>query len=118
MCFNLRYFIVLYLNVYNNLNLRHSICFPNHIIPLLDEMFNDSAEDNMMQDSIPNLIFNDYDEWETVPNSNEIPSEDTFNVSNLTSINQAINPTSIRNVSTSLISSVLSQFWYKNQQAK
>ena len=103
-----------------NKSLRHSISFPNHIIPLLDDMFTDSEDDNMMQESIPNLIFNDVEEWETVPNSSEIPSDDTFNT-NINQINNAINTNSIRNVanvSTSLISSVLSQFWYKNPQSK
>lgn len=72
------------------------------MIPLLEEMFTD-CEDECLQDSaIPNLIFNENEEWETVPNSNEIPSDDTVN----SSIPRA--------VSTSLISSVLSQFWFKN----
>lgn len=87
------------------MNKRHSIAFPNHIIPLLDEMFTDSCTDddnNMGQDSMPNLIFTDTEDWETVPNSNEIPSDDTYN------------SRQTRTVSTSLISSVLSQFWFKN----
>ncbi len=90
------------------------------MIPLLEEMFANSEEDNIMQDSIPNLIFNDNEDWETVPNSSEIPSDDTFN-SSVNPINNTINTNSIRNVanvSSSLISSVLSQFWYKNPQAK
>jgi hypothetical protein len=80
------------------------------MIPLLDEMYTEpTEEDNLMQDSIPNLIFNDSEEWETVPNSNEIPSDDSCN-----NMNQAQH----RTVSTSLISSVLSQFWFKNNNAQ
>lgn len=63
-----------------------------------------TEEDNLMEDSMPNLMFNDNEEWETVPNSNEIPSDD------LCQMNHAQH----RTVSTSLISSVLSQFWFKN----
>ena len=70
---------------------------------MLDEMFTEpTEEDNLLQDSIPNLIFNDSEEWETVPNSNEIPSDDTCNAN-----------VQHRAVSSSLISSVLSQFWFK-----
>lgn len=85
------------------------------MIPLLEEMFVDSTDDDIMQDSIPNLIFNDNEEWETVPNSSEIPSDD-ITASTLNTATAATN--SIRNVSTSLISSVLSQFWYKGNQTK
>lgn len=75
------------------------------MILLLDEMFTDSEEDSLIQDSMPNLIFNDNEEWETVPNSNEIPSDDSISTAN----------SSIpKTVSSSLISSVLSQFWYKS----
>lgn len=77
------------------------------MIPLLEEMFTDSEEDNnFIQDSIPNLVFNDNEEWETVPNSNEIPSDDSFTASNMP-----------RTVSASLISSVSSSVisWFKPQ---
>jgi hypothetical protein len=71
-------------------------------------MFTDSDEDNqLIQDSMPNLIFTDNEDWETVPNSNEIPSDDTY---------AQTQSRQTRAVSTSLISSVLSQFWFKKQQ--
>lgn len=91
-----------FLKIKQHINIRHSISFPNHLIPLLEEMFTDSKDDNLIQDSIPNLVFTDNEEWEAVPNSNEIPSDDSCNSSQH------------RNVSTSLISSVLSQLWFKN----
>ena len=77
------------------------------MIPLLEEMFTDSEEDNnFIQDSMPNLVFNDNEEWETVPNSNEIPSDDSFTASSMP-----------RTVSSSLISSVSSSVfsWFKPQ---
>ena len=76
------------------------------MIPLLEEMFTDSEEDNFAQDSMPNLVFNDNEEWENVPNSNEIPSDDSFTTNNMP-----------RTVSSSLISSVSSSVisWFKPQ---
>ena len=48
---------------------RYSIAFPSHLIPLLEDMFTDYEEDSLIPDSMPNLIFNDNDEWENIQNS-------------------------------------------------
>jgi hypothetical protein len=51
---------------------RYSIAFPSHLIPLLEDMFTDYEEDTLTPESVPNLIFNDNEDWETIPNSNLI----------------------------------------------
>lgn len=33
-------------------------------------MFTDYEEDSLTPESVPNLVFNDNEEWETIPNSN------------------------------------------------
>ena len=52
--------------------IRYSIAFPSHLIPLLEDMFTDYEEDALTPESVPNLIFNDNEDWETIPNSNLI----------------------------------------------
>ncbi len=47
---------------------KHSVAFPSHLIPLLDEMFSDYEEDCLINDTMP-LIYNDNEEWEIYPNS-------------------------------------------------
>ena len=39
----------------------------------------DEADMTHMHESIPHLVYNDADEWETVPNSNEIPCDEMAN---------------------------------------
>lgn len=74
-------------------------------------MFSDYEDDSFGQDAVP-LIYNDSEEWETIPNSNEIPSDDSY-------VNQS--QSASRNViatSSSLISSVLSNFFTKTNSNK
>ncbi len=51
------------------MGLRHSISFPHEIIVLLDEMFDKNVMDELDLDYVPNLLFNDCEEWEKLPNS-------------------------------------------------
>jgi len=68
---------------------RHSIEYPNEIINSLDEMFVLDETDERGIDSIPNLPFNDNEDWETIPNSDQIPMDSTTNpISPVTSINR------------------------------
>ena len=102
--------VILVLNFFK-INLRHSIAFPSHMIPLLEDMFSDFEDDAFGHDAVP-LIYNDSEEWETIPNSNEIPSDDSY-------ANQSQSGT--RNViatSSSLISSVFSNFFTKANSNK
>lgn len=102
---NLCHFLTNFKEMRIKLRDKHSIAFPSHLIPLLEEMFSD-YEDDSGNEAVP-LIYNDNEEWETIPNSNEIPSDDSYT-----------NPgPSSRNViatSSSLISSVFSNFFNKH----
>lgn len=103
---NLYHFLTNFKEMRIKLREKYSIAFPSHLIPLLEDMFTDYEEDSLIPDSMPNLIFNDNDEWENIQNSNEIPSDDTYTA------------TGSRNViatSSSLISSVFSQFFNKQK---
>jgi len=50
---------------------KHSVAFPSHLIPLIDEMFSDNEEDCLGNEAMP-LIYNDNEEWEIYPNSRRI----------------------------------------------
>lgn len=81
-------------------------------------MFTDVDKDDLDADvyggmpqdaAAANLIFGDgsNEEWETVPSSSEIPSDDTY-MTRASAARQSVT----RTVSSSLISSVISQFWF------
>ncbi len=67
-------------------------------------MFDKNVLDELDLDHVPNLIFNDCEEWEKLPNSDEIPMDATNN--------KTSNPAKSGLIasSTSLISSVTSFF--------
>ena len=73
------------------------------MIPLLEEMFSDYEDDTMNQDTMP-LIYNDNEEWEKIPNSNEIPSDYSSSVPSRNAIATS---------TSSLLSSVFSNFFNK-----
>jgi hypothetical protein len=111
---NLHHFLTYFRELRIKIREKHSISFPSHMIPLLEEMFTESEEE-FFQDCMPNLVFNDNEEWETVPNSNEIPSDDSFTASG--SGSGSGSGSMSRTVSSSLISSVSSSVisWFKPQ---
>ena len=67
-------------------------------------MFVSDETDDCCIDSIPNLPFNDNEEWETLPNSDEIPMDTSLNTSTNNKKRGLIES------STSLISSVTQYF--------
>jgi len=102
---NLCHFLTNFKEMRLKLRERHSIAFPGHLIPLLEEMFSDYEDDMTTQEPVP-LIYTDNEEWETIPNSNEIPSDDTYN--------QTVSSRNVIATSSSLISSVFSNFFTKH----
>ncbi|CAF0800255.1 unnamed protein product [Brachionus calyciflorus] len=103
---NLYHFLNYFQEMRVKLREKHAVSFPDHLVPMMDEMFTDLDETNLMEDAMPNILFsNDNEEWETVPSSNEIPVDDACN--------QQIS-SNTRNTSSTLISSVLSHYnsWF------
>ena len=49
------------------------------MIPLLEEMFASNENEMYYLDSMPNFVLNEEEEWEPLPDSNEIPSDDSCN---------------------------------------
>ncbi|RNA03909.1 Beclin 1-associated autophagy-related key regulator [Brachionus plicatilis] len=98
---NLYYFMNYFQNLAIKLREKHPVVFPDHFIFMMNEMFAETDDDNSMEKSIPNMLFpKENEDWETVPQSDEIPSDDS------------LNSASSKNVSMSLISSVF-QIFYK-----
>ena len=56
---------------------RSSIIYPTEMIALLDEMFVKCETDDFELNFMPNIPFNDNEEWETLPNSDQIPMDTT-----------------------------------------
>lgn len=100
---NLCHFLVNFKEMRLKLRDKRSIAFPSHMIPLLEEMFSDYEDDTMNQDTMP-LIYNDNEEWEKIPNSNEIPSDYSSSVPSRNAIATS---------TSSLLSSVFSNFFNK-----
>lgn len=93
---NLHHFLDYFQKMRIKLRDKHPLMFPDHLILMMNEMFAETDDDNLAEESIPYLPFpKENEEWETVPQSDEIPSDDSLNI---------VSP---RNVSTSLMSSVL-----------
>ncbi len=56
---------------YNNLFFlfRHPTVLPSDMIKQIDQMFDTNTSDEFDLDFVPNLVFNDCEEWEKLPNS-------------------------------------------------
>nr|AWV66631.1 beclin 1-associated autophagy-related key regulator [Brachionus rotundiformis] len=77
---NLHHFLDYFQKMRIKLRDKHSVVFPDHLIVMMNEMFAEKDDDNSMEESIQNLIFpKENEDWETVPQRDEIPCDDSFN---------------------------------------
>lgn len=100
---NIHHFLDYFQKMRIKLREKQPILFPDHLIVMMNEMFAETDDDNSMEESMPNMLFpKENEDWETVPQSDEIPSD------------ASLNSTSNKNVSISLISSVFQMFYKGN----